>query len=259
MNPCRGLVTAASRGIGYIASEALASIGCNLIICSRSYERILKASNTLSEHYNVRVEPLECDLRVKDDIIKLIDKAIEVYGGLDYVIVNYGNPSREPILLHESEWEDWIEASALYLASTALIIKLLVEKNPVKATVILISSFTVAEPMPPLVVADTVRSGLSRLVRVAAREYPDKIRPLLLLLGSFDTPGARSTIEALARKRGIDPGELWKREVESLSPLGRVGGREELIDMIILLLKSPEYLNGSSILFDGSSSRIALP
>lgn len=260
MGVCRALVTATSRGIGFMALEALSSLGCITVSCSRSPDRMVEALREISRRYpESKVIPLECDLRVKDSVFNVVAYALRELSGLDYVVINYGNPSREPLNLHEAEWEDWMEASALYIASTATILKLLIERNPVKATTLIISSFTTVEPMPPLIVSDTVRSGLSRLVRVAAREYPSRIRPILLLLGSFDTPGARETIRRIAKSKNMDPEEVWKREVEGISPLRRVGRREELVELIKMLLKTPEYLTGATILFDGATSRIAWP
>ncbi len=259
MKSCRALVTAASRGIGFIVLEALSSMGCLTVACSRSLDNMLKACNEISTRYPGKVIPLSCDLRVRDSVRKAVLDALGELGGLEYVVINYGNPSREPLHLHEADWDDWMEASALYIASTATILRLLIELNPVKATVLVVSSFTVAEPMPPLVVSDTVRAGLSRLVRIAAREYADRVRPILLLLGSFDTPGARETVRRIAESRGQSPEEVWRREVEGISPLRRVGRREELIELVKMLLEAPEYLTGATILFDGATSRIAWP
>jgi len=257
---CKSLVTAASRGVGLAALEALASMGCSVVACSRSMARIGEACRLVSNIYpSSRVTPVECDLRVESSVKSLVERALRELGWLDYVIINYGNPTREPVRLHEAEWDDWMEAAALYIASTATMLRMLVELNPVKATVVIVSSFTVAEPMPPLVVSDTVRAGLSRLVRVAAREYPGKIRPILLLLGSFDTPGARETIKRIAESRGLNPEDVWRDEVEGISPLRRTGRRDELVEFIKTLLRTPEYLSGATILFDGATSRVAWP
>ncbi len=259
MEQCKGLVTGASMGVGFAASKAIASMGCDLAINARGAEKLSEAARLIAGEYGVNVTPIPGDLRVKRDVLNVVFEALKHLGRVDYAVLSYGNPSREPLKLHEAKWEDWMEAASLYIASTASIFKALIERNSSKATVIVVSSFTVAEPMPPLIVADTLRAGLSRLVRVAAREYPEKLRPILLLLGSFDTPGARRTIEKIAKQKGEEPEELWKKEVEGISPLKRTGTMEELSNLIKTLLKSPEYLAGATILFDGATSRIAWP
>ncbi|MCX8196659.1 MAG: SDR family oxidoreductase, partial [Acidilobaceae archaeon] len=212
---CKGLATGASRGLGFYAAEAMASLGCELIICARGEEGLRAAARELEEKYAVKVRWRRCDLRERESVEGLVRGAIEEMGEVNYVTMSYGNPSREPLLLHEASWEDWVEAYALYVASTATVMRELVLRNPAKATLVILSSFTSYEPMPPLVVADAARAGLSKLVRVAAREYAQKLRPLLVLIGSFDTPGARRTIERVAERRGDSAERVWREEVEA--------------------------------------------
>ena len=257
---CKALVTGASKGIGYAAAEALARRGCSLVVNARIKSGLEEAASRLRSKYGVRVEVVPGDLRVRSEVEHVIRKALKAMGRLDVVVMSYGNPSCEPCLPHEASWEDWMEAAALYIASTATIARILVEENPVKATLIMISSFSVVEPMPPLSVSDTMRAGLTRLARILARTYPDKLRPLVLMLGSFDTPGARRTVSAIALRKEEDPEAYWRERVEKLSPLGRTGRLEELSRLIEwLALDSPEYLTGAPVFFEGSTLRTALP
>ncbi len=248
-----GIVTASSRGIGFTVAKALARAGYNLVIGSRSEEKIRAAARRLEEEYRVRVVGLRLDLRSRESLEAFLSQADNVVGdGLEVFVVNYGNPSCEPCTIFEASWEDWLEAASMYLASTARILSWLRAHKPVRT--IIISSFTVREPHPPLGVADTVRQGLSALVRLAAREEPE-LGPVLLMLGSFRTPGALETIGRLAGEAGVSVEEYWRRYVDSLSPLGRSGRLEELEEMILLLARAPAYLTGATILFDGASSR----
>lgn len=257
---CTALILGGSRGLGFHSARALASIGCTkLLIAARSPEGLAKAKLLLEDEFPVQIETLSVDLSRKGSASLAVRRAIESYGGLDYIVLAYGNISREPVTLLESEWSDWVEAASLYLASTSELIRELVKLNSRKASVIILSSFTVPEPMEHLVVADAARAGLSRIVRVAAREAPGRVRPILVLLGSFPTPGAMKTVGRIAEKHGIQVGEFWRSEVESLSPLSRSGSLLEFERLIITLARSPEYLHGGVVVFDGSSGRVAWP
>ena len=248
-----GIVTASSKGVGFTVAKALARTGYDLVIASRDEIRIRAVARRLEEEYSVRVVGMRLDLRSKNSLEAFLSMAGKVVsGGLDVFVVNYGNPSCEPCTIFEATWDNWLEAASMYLASTARILSWLRWHKPVRT--IIISSFTVREAHPPLGVSDTVRQGLSALVRLAAREEPE-LGPVLLLLGSFRTPGALQTIERLANKAGISVEEYWKKYVDSLSPLGRSGELEELEEMILLLARAPAYLTGATILFDGASSR----
>ncbi|WP_165487897.1 SDR family oxidoreductase [Aeropyrum pernix] len=259
MERCGGLVLGGSRGLGFHAARALASLGCNLVIVARGREALEKSAKDISEGFGVDVEPLVGDLRKKGHVENAVIHAVQTLGRVDAVVAAYGNISREPLTLREAEWEDWIEAAALYLASTSSLFKALASYNTAKATVILLSSFTVAEPMDPLIVSDAVRAGLSRLVKSAARLYPDRIRPILLILGSFKTPGAMRTLERIARSRGESLENVWRREVEMLSPLARSGGLDEFEEVIRMLVRSPDYMHGATVVFDGASGRVSWP
>jgi len=253
---CNSIVTAASQGLGYAAAEALAERGCNLLIASRDKKSISLARKKISEKYKVEVIDITTDLRNEKDVKKLIDEAFNKFKAIDVVVMNYGNPSCEPCELTETTWSDWIEAASMYIASSALVSKGLILRNSKKTTMIIISSFTVIEPSSYLIISDVVRSGLTRLAKILARKYSDKLKTIVLLLGSFKTPGAIKTISKIARVRGETFESFWKRKVEELSPLRRSGKIEEFKKIISwLALDSPEYLTGTSIVFDGSTTR----
>ena len=245
------LVTGASRGIGFHIAGALARRGYRLAIMARGKKGLEAAARELRAVGAADVLVFPGDLRVEADVEAAVRSALEAFGGLDAVAMSYGNPSCEPCLLHEARWSDWLEAASLYLASTATVLRLLASENTRKTSVVLVSSATYLEPMPPLVVADTVRAGLVKLARLASREYPDKLRVNVLLLGSYDTPGARETIRRLAERVGASPEELWDREVRGRTPLGRTGDPEALGELAACLLEATDYLAGTAILVDG--------
>ncbi len=251
---CNALVTGGTRGIGLAAARGLARAGCGRIaLFSRGTRGVEEALEELKRLGSTPVF-IRGDLRDKGSVEDLIPGILGEWGRLDVVAMSYGNPSCEPCTLEESGWDDWVEAAQLYIASTGVIARDLVRHNPVKATLLVFSSFTVNEPHPPLFIADTIRLGLKALVRVLARMHPHRIRPLLVELGSFKTPGAVETISRLSRLEGVGVEEYWRSRVEGLSPLGRSGGLEELEELVALLVKAPEYLTGAVVRFDGAST-----
>lgn len=67
------LITGASRGIGKEISRALSSLGCNLVLHSRSVEHTEKLMQELSTN-NVRIVSVEADLSVPEEVTKLISE-----------------------------------------------------------------------------------------------------------------------------------------------------------------------------------------
>ncbi len=256
MEECWSLVTGASRGIGFLAARALAGIGCNLVLGARGVEALREAADALQQEYGVEAVPVPLDLRSSSSVEAFVSRALAEAGwSIHAAAISSGNPSCEPCTLSEAQWWDWLEATQLYIASAHSIMRRLAEESAARPVrVILFSSWTTRDPQPPLSVADVVRAGLPALARLAAREWPGRLVPVVVLLGSFDTPGARETIEGIAARLGVDPGELWRREVEVRSPLRRAGRPEELMELVAFLARAPEYMAGGVVEFHGSTT-----
>ena len=249
------MVTGGSRGIGYYAALGLARAGCRRIrLYARNPEGLKAAASRLSTETGANVDYEVLDLRNPDSVGAALTQAIDELGGLDVVALSYGNPSCEPCTLDEASAGDWVEAYNMYTVSTVEAIKAVARYNDRQTRFIVFTSFTVGEYHRFLVVADAARAALPLIVRAAAREYSSKIIPVLVVLGSFDTPGARRTISAIAERLGVDPGEFWRDEVEGRSPLRRVGRPDELAGLTAFLARAPEYMAGSVVYFEGASS-----
>jgi len=252
---CRALVTGGTSGLGLTAVRALVKHGCKKIaLFSRGVREVDPILNTLKSS-GVEAVHIKGDLRNRSDVEYLVPRLVEMWDGIDIIIMSYGNPGCEPCTLIEATWDDWVDAFKLYIASTAIILSSLIRVNRVKSTVIIFSSFTVNEPHPPLILADTVRQGFRVLATLASRQYPDKVRVIILELGSFKTPGAIETVKKISKRHGLGFEEYWSRMVEDLSPLRRSGSLSELEDLLLYLYRSPEYLTGAAIRFDGASTK----
>ncbi len=257
----RVLITGSTRGIGFYVAKSLAKWGASVVINGRSREAIKKALGEIKKaSARGRVYGVAANLLEAASVERLFREAWKLLGGLDAIIVNVGNVTCEPCYLHEVSYKDWLEAAKLhtiapgYLAS--LFVKRLLEENS-RGSILFLSSVTIKEPMSHFVLADTCRAGLVQLAKSIARFYGGKgIRAVTILLGSFDTPGARRNIRILAERRGIDFDTAWREWVLELTPLKRTG-REEEIGALIAYLLSPlaEYINGSTLVLDGAMSR----
>lgn len=88
------LVTGASRGIGKAIALKLAKEGANIVIASKSVEENPKLGGTIFsaaaeiEEAGGRALPLQCDIRFEDQVKNIVDKAVEVFGGIDILINN---------------------------------------------------------------------------------------------------------------------------------------------------------------------------
>ena len=83
------LVTGASRGLGFLAVQALAQRGCNVILQSRSVEHLQKAAAAISE-LGVEVKCVSCELAEEKSVRDMLAE-IDSFGvDVDIVLNNAG-------------------------------------------------------------------------------------------------------------------------------------------------------------------------
>ena len=252
------IVTASSRGIGFNVARELLKRNARVVISSRSGENLRDALDELSGYGEVHA--VRANLHRQEDLERLVEESWELLGGVDALVWNAGNVRCEPCLLHEATHADWVEAARLHTVAPGYLTTLLVRKwleKKRKGVLVYLNSVSIKEPMPPLVLADVTRAGLVQLAKSVSRTYGDKgIRAHSVLLGSFDTPGARENLRAVAEARGEPFEETWEREVLSRTPLRRTGRWEELGSLVAFLLSDEaEYMLGSTVVIDGAMTR----
>ncbi|ASJ03031.1 sugar dehydrogenase [Thermococcus profundus] len=258
LNGLRVIVTASSRGIGFNVARELLKRGARVVISSRNEEHLSEAKKELEELGEVYT--VRANLYDQRDLEDLVKTSWELLSGVDALVWNAGNVRCEPCLLHGATYMDWLEAAALHSVAPGYLTTLLVQtwlEKKMTGTLVYLNSVSVKEPMPPLVLADVTRAGLIQLAKSVSRTYGKKgIRAYSVLLGSFDTPGARENLLQLAEERGEPFEKTWEREVLARTPLHRTGRWEELGSLIAFLLsEESEYMLGSTIVIDGAMTR----
>jgi 3-oxoacyl-[acyl-carrier protein] reductase len=259
INGKKVLITASSEGIGFGIAKKLAREGCRLVLTSRNKEKLNKAVESLKK-YNPEVYGFQSDLSKLDSLDDLVNFALEKLGNdIDALIYNTGNPPSEPSTFAETTMEDWLYSVNLYLLSAIKLTKSLLPHMVRKRSgrLIYLSSWTVKQPQSIFVLADVSRSPLIQLVKVVSKDYGQfNVTANVILMGSFETEGAKRSLRRLAEKLGISFDELWQKEVISRSPLKRTGDVEKELGSLItyLLSEFSSYITGSVIQIDGGTS-----
>ncbi|BFH74359.1 SDR family oxidoreductase [Sulfurisphaera javensis] len=258
INGKRVLITASTDGIGKGIAKALAREGCKLVITSRTTEKVY---NTVKElkFYNPEVYGIVSDLTDYNSLDELVNFSIEKLGGIDVFIFNTGNPSNEPSYFDETSLKDWEYSVKLYLLSAIKLTKLVIpfmEKQK-WGRIIYLSSWTVKQPQRIFVLADVSRSPIIQLTKILSKELGIyNITVNTILMGSFETEGAKRSLTKLAQKLNLNFNELWKKEVIERSSLKRTGDIEKELGSLIIYLISDysSYITGSVIPIDGGTS-----
>lgn len=124
------IVTGAGRGIGKQVALDLAKEGCNLLICSRNAAE-LEEVKIETEKNGVVCNCFAADLSTLDNVNQLIEKAVELYGGIDILINNAGVLYKDGVLkVTEDQWDFTMDVNlkaSFFLAQKAM--KLMIENQ----------------------------------------------------------------------------------------------------------------------------------
>jgi NAD(P)-dependent dehydrogenase (short-subunit alcohol dehydrogenase family) len=83
------IVSGGSMGLGLQMAEGLAEMGANLVLCARRKERCEQAAEALRS-LGVQALALECDVRDKASIQRVIEETLARFGRIDILINNAG-------------------------------------------------------------------------------------------------------------------------------------------------------------------------
>jgi 3-oxoacyl-[acyl-carrier protein] reductase len=122
--------------------------------------------------------------------------------------------------------------------------------------IINITSISVKQPIPGLVLSNALRAAVTGLAKTLAAELaPDNILVNCVAPGYTRTDRVVELANQSAAREGIAPGEVERRTVAQI-PLGRMGQPDEFA-AVIAFLASPaaSYVSGVTIQVDGGWTR----
>jgi 3-oxoacyl-[acyl-carrier protein] reductase len=99
-----GIVTGASRGIGYAVAERLAASGASLLLCARDGRAVERAAAALAAK-GAKVAAMAADVSRGADADRLVEGCLRQFGRLD-ILVNNAGIARDALLLRMKD-EDW--------------------------------------------------------------------------------------------------------------------------------------------------------
>jgi 3-oxoacyl-[acyl-carrier protein] reductase len=251
------LVNAASRGIGRAIAAALAAEGAVLVISARDEAAVTQAARQISAATGTEVAGVAADVSVPGTAERLVAAAVERFGGLDILVNNSGGPPRG----HFADFgdADWQDAFDLLLLSVVRMVRAALPhlRDSGRGRVINIGSTSVKQPIPGLILSNSLRAGVAGLARSLADELaPDQITVNNVLPGSILTDRLRAGSAARAEQAGTHVDDLIRAEVAQLVPLGRVGEPEDLAALVAYLCSTAaDYVTGQTIAVDGGLLR----
>ncbi|WP_322806915.1 SDR family oxidoreductase [Thermanaerothrix sp.] len=246
------LVTGASRGLGYATALVLSQEGARVAINSRNAEALQKAAISIQEQTGHPVLAIPGDITAPETAQTLVQEVVSAFGQLDIVIANAGGPPPGPFATLDDE--KWYAAIELSLMSQVRLIRAALtylEKSTTPA-VLTVTSYAVKQPIPNLILSNSIRAATVGLTKSLALELGHKgIRFNSILPGWTETERVIELMRNRAEMNGTTIEEEIQKQARE-SPLGRMGKPEEFARVAAFLVSpAASYVTGVMLQVDG--------
>jgi gluconate 5-dehydrogenase len=244
------LITGGSRGLGLQIAEALAEQGASLVLIARKAEQLAEAKAHLSP-YGVAVHTIAHNLSHVGSIPELVTGLLEQTERIDILVNNAGATWGAAAEGYPAEaWDKVItlNLTALFSLTQAVARQSMIPRQT--GAIVNVASVAGLQGNHPqmmgTVAYNTSKGGLIALTRALAAEWAKYgIRVNALAPGFFPTKMTTGTLEKA------------QRAIEAATPLGRVGGPEDLKGAALLLASDASaFITGQVIVVDGGVSVI---
>lgn len=246
------IVAGASQGIGRAAAQAFAAEGAKVAICARTEKRLEEAAGAIRAATGAEVTPLVADVSDPKAVAQMVETVVKRYGRVDVAVANAAGPPPRTFL--NSSSEDWRSAFGMNFMSVVHLAREVLphmQKNR-WGRFITITSVSVRQPIPDLILSNSIRPAVVGLVKSLAVEFgKDGITVNNIAPGYTATERLAELSGVRAKAAGVSEQEIrdrWAAEV----PLRRLGQPDETADAIVWLASERAgYVTGQTILVDG--------
>src|SRR6185369_4413645 len=184
----RAFIAGSSRGLGYATALTLAREGCRVVINSREEDKVNAAAEAIINETGTQTYGIAADVSNASAADEIIKSVVASLGGLDILITNAGGPPSGSFEIFDDEtWQKAVDTS--FMSHVRLIRAALpyLRKSD-SPSVLTITSYTVKQPLPNLVLSNSIRAATVGLTKSLAVELgKENIRFNSILPGWTET------------------------------------------------------------------------
>jgi NAD(P)-dependent dehydrogenase (short-subunit alcohol dehydrogenase family) len=234
------LVTGATSGIGKATALAFAQSGAKVVVAGR---RLIEGQQTVHEISERGGEAMfiKTDVSKATEVEALVDKTVEIYGGLDFACNNAGIGMMGTLTeCSEADWDNVINVNlkGIWLSLKYEILAMLKFGG---GSIVNMSSMCGVIGTADSSIYSASKGGIVALTKAAAIEYAKSGIRINTV-----SPGAIKT----NIQKGLAPGLL--AQIVETHPIGRMGQPEEVADAILWLCSDKaSFIMGHNLIIDG--------
>jgi glucose 1-dehydrogenase len=251
------LVTGGTSGIGQAIAVRFAEYGANVAI---NYLRAPEEATETEERVHaclarvrqtgVRDVLVRGDVSEEEDVVAMLESAVDGLGGIDVLVNNAGIQTSSPS--HELSTADFDKVLAVNLRGAFLCAREAVKHflaTGAHGVIVNVSSVHQLIPKPKYLAYSTSKGGMESLTQTLALEYAGQgIRVNAIAPGATVTPINRAWID----------NPVKRAMVESHIPMGRAGTADEMAGVTCFLASDDAaYITGQTIFVDGGLTLFA--
>jgi 3-oxoacyl-[acyl-carrier protein] reductase len=250
------IVAASSQGIGKACAEALAAEGASVALCARNEKTLGATADEIRKQYGVKVFSSALDVTDPASVQKFVADVAKEFGRIDVCVTNAGGPPAKNFL--SLTVEEWRRAFELNLLSTVLFAKEVIPHMQKShwGRIIAITSLSVKQPIPDLILSNSIRTGVVGLVKSLANEFgKDGILVNNVGPGYTKTERLKSLTATRALAEGVSEAQIegnWAKD----TAIGRIAEPEEVAAAVVFLASErASAITGQTILVDSGTYR----
>ena len=248
------IVTGGAKGLGYGISRALASEGASVLISGRDGAAAETVAAEIERDFGSKAIGIAGDMGVKEDVLAMVQRAVDSFGGLD-ILVNNASLLSAGVLLEDKTdemlrrtleigvWGNWWAMQAAFPHM----------KKRGGGSVINFSSIDAQTGAWLHSDYNINKLGIEGLTRSAAVEWGRfNIRVNAILPGIVEGPRMHKVIADRAAQLGLSHEAMEERYLEKVS-LRRMVSPYDVADMVAFLLSAAgASISGQSLGVDGN-------
>lgn len=236
------LVTGGGTGIGRATAVAMASLGANIVLAGRR-AHVLHETAELVRQVGGDALVAGCDVREPEQVVMLVDRALEHYGKVDVLVNNAGGQFQAPA--EDISVGGWRAVHRLSVEAVWSLTREVATRSmiPSRRGLVVFMAFSPRRGIPRMVHAAAARAAVENLAAGLALEWSRYgIRSVAVAPGSIITEGLEQYSDAAVRE--------WEQGV----PLGRLGRPDDVADVVTFLATpAARYITGTTIVVDGGA------